>query len=874
MEAGALVAFASSPRGAASLPSPHPPSPPPPPPPPSPPDCRRYWALWNPEEGASRRRRDHDRGPVSEGGKERLDRARVDQWNDELDLARYNAHKRARIDGVVQQENDGAGGWVREKRARELELDMVTILPRVMGRDERFWNALPDRVKHDPKFAWVLLQTKNALSLPFQKMLWMDPSCPLRTVRRILLASLDRGLDNEVIIHWSDDLASDRALVLRCVSMCPECLTFGGEAGLPLTYLEDVDVARAFFFSPEKRIREFRTSVRTEYHERSGIPERFSKALFDHPGLMADLLIRTSDSAHEGETWAHIFVFRAFRTGGKPCQRSLLHDADFVRTFARGVADIPDSHRRRWLTIQYHKLPSRLMETPEVALAFVQLRGANISHVPLALKCDAAFGSKLWKVATDNYPAAVYDDCFDANQCPDLLSSKSLALRLLAWSTSTEDALSRLHDFAKFFRDCSAAVTLDREVNAQMVLSCATVMSTALSVASVWVQNRDFWIDLAAQYKCPCFGWRFVSDSLATDDGVILAWGRHACPDGSIDWLDTFRSLLSDRQVVSNWIPELCRDDRRATILLRQILPEIFADKALWLDQFSRRDADVREYMTCLPETLRTDRDIVEAQLRLNVTHPELFLQRFTELTPELQQQFVPLLVEAIESSRDSSFVSVWGWALAPEHLSFPDVALAAIAKGWGPGCTWFSRVVEACPWSNDPEFLLRVAKVHRRRYSFRRFCPDALCHDKAFVLRVLKLDGGPWIDIGDDELENDFDVMFAKFLPSDLRPGNHWWKPSDREREFVATVRSRLVDYLALEMFLWGVSSRPRSAARIQDDDVRSRTRPPLTLLGQDCYTLDGLTNRLAEYLGSASSHEEAARLRRVSNEFTKYGY
>jgi hypothetical protein len=698
----------------------------------------------------------------------------------------------------------------------------------------------------------------------------MDPTCPLRKDRRILRASLDRGLDNEVIIQWSDDLASDRALVLRCVTMCPECLTFGGEAGLPPRYLADVDMARAFFFSPEKRIREFRTSARTEYHERAGIPERFSKALLDHPGLMADLLIRTSDSAYDGETWAHTFAVRAFR---KPCQRSLFHDADFVRTFARGVADIPDSRRHCWLPIQYHKLPSQLMESPDVALAFVQLRGSNISHVPLALKSDAAFWSELWKVATDNYPAAVYDGCFDANQCPDLLLSTSLALRLLAWSTSTDDAQSRLHDFAKFFRDCSAVVKLDREVNAQMVLSCATVKSTALSVASVWVENRDFWIDLAVQYKCPCFGWRFVSDSLATDDGVVLAWGRHACPDGSIDWLDNFRSLLSDRQVVSNWIPELCRDDRRANILLRQISPEMFADKALWLDQFSRRDADVREYMSCLPETLRTDRDIVEAQLRLNVTHPRLFLRRFAEQTPELQQQFVPLLVEAIESSRETSFVSVWGWDLAPEHLSFPDVALAAIAKGWGPACTWFSRVLATCPWSNDPEFLLRVAKVHRRCYPFRRFCPDALCRDKAFVLSVLKLDDGPWIDIGDDELKNDFDVLCAKFLRSDVRPRHHWWKPSDRKREFVAQVRSRLVNYLALETFLLGVSSRPRSSAG-NPDDVRSMALPPLTLLGQDRYTLDGLTNALAEYVGSASSHEEAARFRRVSNEFTKYGY
>jgi hypothetical protein len=138
--------------------------------------------------------------------------------------------------------------------------------------------------------------------------------------------------------------------------------------------------------------------------------------------------------------------------------------------------------------------------------------------------------------------------------------------------------------------------------------------------------------------------------------------------------------------------------------------------------------------------------------------------------------------------------------------------------------------------------------------------------------MRVLKLDRVPQLDM-DEALESDFDIMCARFERS--RSRDRGWTPSDREREFAAQVRSRLVDYLALETFLLGVSSRrPRSSARIQVDDVRSLAGSPLTLLGQDRYTLAGLQNRLVASLGSAASHEDAARLRRVSNEFTKFGY
>jgi hypothetical protein len=295
-------------------------------------------------------------------------------------------------------------------------------------------------------------------------------------------------------------------------------------------------------------------------------------------------------------------------------------------------------------------------------------------------------------------------------------------------------------------------------------------------------------------------------------------------------------------------------------------------DKSLWVELISK-GTPPRDYLDYMPDLLRHDPEVVDAHLRWCFgRHDEVFLRFYNGLPLATQLQFAHRLAEAIQKRTDSFFRCHWEEDVHRELLLIPEVALAAITRRWGPHYRYFSGVVEASSWSRDPEFLLSVAKLHHdNEATFWECCCDDLRRDKAFLMRVLKLDRVPRLDM-DYALESDFDIMCARFERS--RSRDFEWTPSDREREFVAQVRTRLVDYLALETFLWGVSSRPRTSATTQVDDVRSLARPPLTLLGQDCYTLAGLQNRLVECLGSASSHEDAASLRRVSNEFTKFGY
>jgi hypothetical protein len=70
--------------------------------------------------------------------------------------------------------------------------------------------------------------------------------------------------------------------------------------------------------------------------------------------------------------------------------------------------------------------------------------------------------------------------------------------------------------------------------------------------------------------------------------------------------------LWSDRQVLLNWVPRLCREDPPA-FLFRQIPPE-HLDKSLWLEVY-RKGGPPLDTMSYLARSLRNDPDIVKLQL-------------------------------------------------------------------------------------------------------------------------------------------------------------------------------------------------------------------------------------------------------------------
>jgi hypothetical protein len=221
-------------------------------------------------------------GPATEG-------VDVRTWEKEMELARYNEHVRRQIQACLEpiEEHqlaiDMYKGRIREHEAKitacreragnhEAALDSRMVLPGVFQSDASRWaKPLTSIVQNDTALVWLMLRSEEPLPLPLQKMLWMDPNCRFRGDRDILLASLEKGLDdNHVRIKWGHDLASDRRLVLKCFEECPACIDFSDASDLPESYLKDGKMLRAFLSSKSR-----------------GCRPPFSKTLFNDPTVMA-----------------------------------------------------------------------------------------------------------------------------------------------------------------------------------------------------------------------------------------------------------------------------------------------------------------------------------------------------------------------------------------------------------------------------------------------------------------------------------------------------------------------------------------------------------------------------------------------------------
>jgi hypothetical protein len=668
-------------------------TPPTPPPRPSPPDCRRYWALWKPEtkeeeEDAAASRRggvdnnDEDDGPAVDRQRGHLDRARnIDLWNGELELARYNLSVRTRVDVLLdthlrtgeEENSEEAGRWRGQVQALMLELDLTTILPRAIRKDGAFWDDfLPETVKHDKSFAWLLLGLERRLPLPFQKMLWMDPNCPLREDRGILLASLQKGLDINIRIVWSKEMATDKELVTKCLEASPKCIRVdnGYNSGLPPSCLQDMEILRRLAYSEETRDfaavwKLFRTHARLVTADAR---------------LMADIIVGLSDDGRYRGEWVLPIVGASFPAAAPTYWARLLDSVDFALHLAHRIMSEPDASRDL-CPVKFRSLSRRVRGTSKVALAYVQLDGSVARHLPMELSLNREVWHELWKVATDNCPEAIYSPCLMTKPCSELVS-KDLVLRLLK-SIGSNTTL-HLSDFRQLFLDCSPEIKADREINKWLVLSTAVLPRAGLycPLAAELANDRDFWIELADAHHCPLSVWASVPTRLQSDAALALAWARHARPERRVNWIEdaiaTFPhlGLLSDRQVLLNWVPELYQVDPRAKALLNRIPPDCL-NKTLWSELLSK--GDPRDYLSCMPECVRHDPEIVDAQLRSCITHDRLFLQCYNKLPLSTQHQLAQRLTEAIQGCPRLSFFCDWDTELEPELLRIPEVARSTL---------------------------------------------------------------------------------------------------------------------------------------------------------------------------------------------------
>jgi hypothetical protein len=854
-------------------------------------------------------------------------RGQIDQYKQDMEDIRQKC--RHDLEGIERQIKRC------EAEIREIgqQVDRATIVPRARWSGPAFWRGLvPKHIQHDAELAWLLVRSSQVgeLSVPLQRMLWTDPRCPLRSDRALLMASLDKFLDHSVKIVWSHDMANDRELVMKCIDRCPRSVRAwtaaaraaendgvsdnGGDSDsddsendesdsedsdeneiraaavegceLPDAYFDDMEMLRAYAF-PVADGRLYRNR-RSEYrYEPQGFHTRFSPALLLDPQLMVDLLVLLCTSEHD-EAWAGSVVRGAFRVGATPDGHPFLDNEDFALRLARATAEVADrigrDHR-----VSYASLSGRVRAIPDVALAFVAADGSNVNSLPIELSSDAELWTKIYQVATDNYPPAIYCKRFNAEAFPGVLSSKALALRLVeaAKRYGPNSGRGDHRDLERMIRAFPDAIRRDPEFNMQLVALGAENRAKELykHYDPGCVQECSFWIELSERHRCPCSAWACIPAHVSTDADVVLNWARHAYPDVSIEWLlradENFLHLrlMSDRQVLINWIPTLSdrmrRNNPTADAVYDRASPALL-DKAFWMELLSKGMPS--DCFSCMPGSLRHEPDIVDAQLRccLNAEIEHDFLNFFATLPPHLQRQFSRRLVEAIQRADVSLFkrrygnsrTCIWEREQAPEMWHVPDVALAAISKGWTPT----TELVKASPWSGDPAFLISVAKALPKKlpgncdYIVWHCCSDALRRDKEFILEVLKLDcvGIPPHEL-DDDLKNDFDVMRVM----QARASEYdFFEPTKRDLEFIGKVRERLELSLSLEVFMRGIRS-----SRVAPALVPPGPTCALTILNQDGYTLEALRRRLVEYLG-APSREEVAELRIVSRKFTKYGY
>jgi hypothetical protein len=876
------------------------------------PNPRRYWALWEGSGEPETGRGGNAAASAAEGAaamaaaaaepslSSPISAATLAAIRRELELAEYNAFMQHQIDdrrAQIDEHKRQIAVLEGELAALQHELDATTTIPRLLGggpheetkraADEfrRFWDKdLPASVRHDKELAWRILRSKAPQPAPFQDMLWRNPDCPLRGDRDILMASLDKGLHKGMRIRWSDDMAQDRELVLRFFATRPELVASydpRDRSGLPgprrSEYWADPDAFRAFAFSPQTR--QYRSSG-YRFWPSSGVHTMFDPALLRDPNVVADLILhmcRTGSAAG----WNDSVVKEAFPAGVQPSQQQpLLDDARFALRLADGLLGVDESHLDL-CPVTYGTLSSRLREMPDVALAYFRAWGRSIFDAPLALASDGELWSELWRAATDSCPVVVYDSFFKRYsnlRPPSSVLSKELVLNLLDEAKTSGRTQNRLQQLRDFFPHLPPEIQQDRDVNAHMVLFSAQARSTELEkhLAPECIRSGPFWIELVEKHRCPCNAWKFVPVDVASDEALTWAWARNARPvEGSVDWVADATAafphldVLSDRQVLLNWLPELCSRSERGAELFRQIPAECLV-KDLWLELLAKEEGTPRDYLSHVPQILRQDHDVVGAQLRLCTLRPDLFRTVYFTLPLELQVPFAPLLAEAILNSTSS-------YPLPPMLLRLPEVARSAIATGWGPGVAGFSGVaLRNSPWSRDREFLLSVARDASLTRVWK-YLPDVVRRDKGFVLKMLSIRGVEPSVLGGDLL-NDFDVRCALFVMSHAESAAVRFVPSACDLELAREARECLGRYVGLETFMRGVVGRsrpPRSGRSVHRDRFSSTIlrRSPAALLNQDGYTLQALRERLREYLG-APTDDHVAILRNVSNAVTKYGF
>jgi hypothetical protein len=854
----------------------------------------------------------------------------VDVLWGEMELAEYNAHMRRRL-VACRQKIDAYKRKIQKVEAEmdgiEKQWDVATTLPRMFRRsddDGDFWNRIvPTKVKYDPDLAGLVFQCCRGdydnLPVQFLKMLWMDPHCPWRAHRNLLLATAKRiGGAKDVRIFLSPTMKADRDLVRACFANCPQALhaddgTGNNNGGVPLGYLQDVDMLRALLFS--KGSRYYRSDACSR---QGGIHHHFAKELWDDPALMADVVV-TMCRATFHDRLAHEIVAAAFpegsgspRGGGRGRERQtrhpLLDDAPFALRVAAGMAGLPypldNVFAKRW-PVTYEMLSPRLQANPDVALAYVRACPPALFQVPQALRNNERVWFELGRAATDNRPVLVYSPSLDANLRSALLSSKELVLRLLQevtkeGSSKADVPAKRLEKFISVFPSLPPDVKADRDIHAQLVLLGQSTLSTKLLeyVAPECLHRRDFWMDLAEKHRCPCSAWGLVPEDVARDAALILVWARHARSDGTIDWLASAldRSpalhLLSDRPVVLNRMQELCGKSERASKLFGEVSPDILADKSFWLELLS--EGGSRCYLSHMPEQLRRDVDVVDALLKNSGNH---FPDRYLQLPVDVQQQFLPRLVEAIRSCDDcTAFDEQWGGVYTNlDLMRFPEVAFASMNKGWRRLSAALRDSLTPLPWGDDPEIMLAMARDPptsvRIGDLFWDCCSPRLRRDKAFLVKALTV--GKLYGLErylDKDLRRDFAIRCAVFLKEAERSCTSAFSP---DVELAREARRRLAAYVSLETFLEGVKAgnRRRIPREQQQQPQRqclaedhgggdsSRAPPPtspaadVTILNQDAYTLAALRDRLRELLG-APTDDQAAVARNVSNVFTRHGY
>ena len=133
-------------------------------------------------------------------------------------------------------------------------------------------------------------------------------------------------------------------------------------------------------------------------------------------------------------------------------------------------------------------------------------------------------------------------------------------------------------------------------------------------------------------------------------------------------------------------------------------------------------------------------------------------MKSYNKLSVDTQLRLKHLLVERMDESISRNC------GLSPELLGIPDVAHAAISKGWGPGLQGFSSVLKTSPWGKDSAFLLSVANatLKNRDGYFWECCTKGLLHDEDVLSKVLAVLQGGSVP---DRLRNDFDVRCASVL-------------------------------------------------------------------------------------------------------------